>query len=556
MTANTARERVASRWFPAGLSARVALLMILGTAVVAGGLVWANTRWGVGLRGDSFAYISGARNLAAGLGYSRISGGGEIKSITHFPPLLSIVLAGAELVGWDAVPAARTLVIALMAVNTLLAGALAWKMFGRPWAGAVSAVLFGLNPLFVDVHSWAMAEPLFITLTLGMLWSLARAAGDSAARRAFVPGLLAGLATLTRYVGAAGIAAGLATFLWPPRRATARLRGALAFLTASLLPVVAWLLRNVWVSGTPANRLIVWHPIGGSRLLEAGATFAALVLPDSFVPARAWLPWVGGLVGIGTLIVAAVIVLRRQAAPAAGGSHPYLARALAWFILAYTGVLFGNLLLLDSSTPLDARILSPMLAALIPLAAAWLVRIWSRGRMWTRSLTAILGLLLLAGFAADGRQLLDQGWLRGWGFSHRTWQSSPLLQAVRDLPPMTIYTNEPDLLYFHTGRPSYIVFGSIDPVTGLPRQGYDEWLNLAKDTLAGGQRGARVGQLRAAARRPRRPRDGRNAEPGPGERRHVRRWRHPDRRRGAVNRLAGRQDLERQGRASNGGESA
>jgi hypothetical protein len=205
------------------------------------------------------------------------------------------------------------------------------------------------------------------------------------------------------------------------------------------------------------------------------------------VVARARLPWVGLIVGLGTLIVAAVLVFRRPAERPAAPSQSHLAHALAWFVLAYAGVLFGNLLLLDSSTPLDARILSPMLAALVPLAAAWLVRTWSRGQMWTRSLIAILGLVLLAGFAADGRQLLDQGWLRGWGFSHRTWQSSPLLEAVRALPPITIYTNEPDLVYFHTGRPSYIVFGSIDPVTGLPRQGYGEWLNLAKDTLAGGK---------------------------------------------------------------------
>ncbi len=26
------------------------------------------------------------------------------------------------------------------------------------------------------------------------------------------------------------------------------------------------------------------------------------------------------------------------------------------------------------------------------------------------------------------------------------------------LPPMTLYTNEPDLVYFHTGHSSYIVF--------------------------------------------------------------------------------------------------
>ena len=206
---DTIWKRFPSRWLPTSSSARLALLMIVGAALVAGGLMWANTRWGVGLRGDSFAYISGARGLAAGLGYSRISGGGEINPITHFPPLLSIVLAGAELVGWDAAPGARTLVIALMAVNTLLAGALGWQIAGRPWAGAVGAVLFGPNPQFVDVHSWAIAERLSIALTLGMYWSLARAAGEPSARCAFLPGLLAGLPFQTRYFGATDPVTGL-----------------------------------------------------------------------------------------------------------------------------------------------------------------------------------------------------------------------------------------------------------------------------------------------------------------------------------------------------------
>ncbi len=487
ITPRPVRERVPSPLFPVSLSARFALLMIFGAALVAGGLVWANTRWGVGLRGDSFAYISGARNLAAGLGYSRISGGGEVKPVTHFPPLLSIVLAGAELVGWDAVPAARGLVIGLMVINTLLIGALGWQILGDPWAGVLGAVFFGLNPLFIDVHSWAMAEPLFLTLTLALLWTVGRMAGDSKARRAIAPGLLAGLSFLTRYVGAAGIAAGLATILWPPHEGHSKLRRAFAFTAASLLPVSAWLARNLWISATSTNRLITWHPIDASRLVEAGATFAAWLLPDSIVAERAWLSWFGGLLGIGSLIAAAVIVLHRRAGSVDARWQSNLARPLAWFVLAYAGVLFGNLLLLDSSTPLDARVLCPLLAALVPLAAAWLVRCWSEGRTWVRSITAVVVVLVLAGFATDGRQLLDQGWLRGWGFSHRLWQTSPVLQAIRDLPPVTIYTNEPDLVYFHTGRPSYIIFGATDPVTGLPRQAYDEWLGLAKDTLAQGR---------------------------------------------------------------------
>jgi 4-amino-4-deoxy-L-arabinose transferase-like glycosyltransferase len=473
-----------TRLLPRDSAARLAILAILCVALIASGLVWGNTRWGVGLRGDSYMYVSGARNLAAGLGYSRISGGGEVKPITHFPPLFSIVLAAFQAVGWDAVSAARGLAIALMGLNTLLAGALAWRLANRPLAGALGAFLFGLNPLFLDVHSWAMAEPLFIALTLGTLSVLPWAAAGQA-RRALLAGLLAGLACLARYVGAAGIAAGTAVLLWPRRSVRLKLRHAAAFLLASLLPVGAWLLRNLQISGTSTNRQIIWHPIDPSKLTEAGATFAAWLLPDTLVAVHGWLVWVGVALGVVCLVAAAVLLL--SAVPLTGEANPGLALSLAWFVFAYTGVLLGNLLLLDSSTPLDARILSPLLSVLTPLLAALIVLVWWRGRVASKFLMVILALLLLTGFADDGRRLLDQGWLRGWGFSHRLWQSSALMQAIRELPPVTLYTNEPDLVYFQTGRPSYIIFGSLDPVTGLPREGYDEWLTQARRTLAQGR---------------------------------------------------------------------
>lgn len=82
-----------SRSLPIGPRPRLAVILMVLVAAGACTLVWANTRWGVGLRGDSYAYISGARNLADGLGYSRVSGGGEVKPITHFPPLFSLLLA-------------------------------------------------------------------------------------------------------------------------------------------------------------------------------------------------------------------------------------------------------------------------------------------------------------------------------------------------------------------------------------------------------------------------------------------------------------------------------
>lgn len=86
----------ASGDLPIGPRSRLATVLLVLFAASSCALVWANTRWGVGLRGDPYATISGARNLADGLGYSRVSGGGEVKPITHCPPLSSIVPASSE----------------------------------------------------------------------------------------------------------------------------------------------------------------------------------------------------------------------------------------------------------------------------------------------------------------------------------------------------------------------------------------------------------------------------------------------------------------------------
>ena len=49
-----------------------------------------------------------------------------------------------------------------------------------------------------------------------------------------------------------------------------------------------------------------------------------------------------------------------------------------------------------------------------------------------------------------------------------------------------IYTNQPGPVYLYTNRPSYVLPDLIDPVTGLPREGYDSGVNaLQQDVLSG-----------------------------------------------------------------------
>src|SRR5512133_3157661 len=80
----------------------VTLIIILAAGV--GALVYA-TPYGPGLINDSVVYIGGAENILAGHGYSRTSGGGEIKPLTVNVPLYSYTLAAAARTGLDFIKA-------------------------------------------------------------------------------------------------------------------------------------------------------------------------------------------------------------------------------------------------------------------------------------------------------------------------------------------------------------------------------------------------------------------------------------------------------------------
>jgi len=83
------------------------LILLLILALIGSMAILVATRWGIGVSPDSILYISGARALLAGQGFSLQSPGGEYAPITHFPPLYSGILAVVGLTGVEVGLAAR-----------------------------------------------------------------------------------------------------------------------------------------------------------------------------------------------------------------------------------------------------------------------------------------------------------------------------------------------------------------------------------------------------------------------------------------------------------------
>ena len=75
----------------------------------------------------------------------------------------------------------------------------------------------------------------------------------------------------------------------------------------------------------------------------------------------------------------------------------------------------------------------------------------------------------------------------GQGYASFVWFDSEAMAFLRNLPEGTrIYSNQAGPVYLYTGRSGYVLPDLVDPVTGLPREGYEEGVvSLKQDVLSG-----------------------------------------------------------------------
>ena len=239
-------------------------LYLLSLLIVAGVSMWMlkeATPYGLGLRNDSVQYIFGARNLLAGNGYMRTSGGGELKPITTVPPAFSTAVTGLSLTGLEPMRSARLLIILLLGLDTLLLGYLIFRLTSSAGFAIAGAALFGLSSVILDNFAWLMSEPLFICmwLTSFILWDTF---AKNRRRLCLVAlGVACGVAYLTRYIGITLVVTfGLMLLFFEPGW-KAKLLSLTCFLFAFLPFAGGWAVRNSLLIGNPINRTFFSHVV-------------------------------------------------------------------------------------------------------------------------------------------------------------------------------------------------------------------------------------------------------------------------------------------------------
>lgn len=464
------------------------LLIIIAGGVAA--LIYA-TPYGPGLINDSVVYIGGAENILAGNGYSRTSGGGEIKPITVNAPLYSYTQAGIAGFGIDLVKAGWLVSIICYAFNVFLSAVLLQRLSGSKLWSLIGTSLIAISDSVIRAHSFALSEPLFITWMLLSLILLTYSIERSAIIFVCVAGVVVSLSYLTRYIGFSLLATGLIGLVVFSLTWSERWKKTGLFLLFSLAGGIAWGLRNTLISGNPANRSLLFHPLTADKLQEGTRTFLSFLLPDRFnvydIAPAVWdtlaVLSLFGMIGL-------VIIFWKTSFENNNSTRQNQSRfafLVALQVVLYMAVLFVSLTFFDASTALENRILVPAFTGMILIFITLLSRFWKSGQAWKQWVALFLAGVAVLSFMYDGRRVIIDLSQDGQGYASAYYRNSQTIDALKRMPETEIWTNRVPAVNILAGRPAYALLAPIDPLTRLKRPNYDSSLNAIRQSVLDGK---------------------------------------------------------------------
>ncbi len=461
------------------------LFLVILILTICGTILYA-TRWGIGTSPDSATYIGVANNLLSGKGLTVPFGISPGQSLTFYPPLYPLFLAGSGMFGGTIPQTSRWLHVFLLAGNLTIF----WLILRRFLPEPSSLGLFLLFPLafsnaFFTIHIMAWSEALFLLTGFGGLLLISHGVAHSKNGLILVGSTLLGFSALTRYSGLAFIASAvIAIFILAPGNFSVRLKESLRVALPGLSFFSIWIIRNLMISGNIANRGLEFHPITRAHFQQGLDTMAGWFLIPVSLP---------GLVKTGIIsaivIICLLILQTRQSIIKKEGQ--WLNGLLSTFALVYPLFLIASISFVDANTPLDDRILSPLLVAIWLLIAASIAQITPISKTG-KSLFAIFIFLLAGVFSVSslGKQAsyLYEAHQDGLGFFHTRWRNSEIVNEINRLQTDTIvYTNSPEGVYLLTGTAAKPLPRKFDLTRQKPNPDFEENMKKLQQDLFEGK---------------------------------------------------------------------
>jgi len=450
-----------------GFVAAIAAISTLGFLMAA----YATTI-GPSIGSDGAAYVSVSRSLQAGRGPVVVQASGDFAVAAHHPPLYAMALAATTATGAGEVDAARWLNALLFGIVIFICGTMVYSFSASGWLGVAAASLILVFPHLIAVSTGILSEPLLLVLGFGSVFLLARYLRDGGRKLLVLSAILASLAFLARYAGAAFIGVGvIALIVLSTQSIRRRLSDLALFLAISLAVPVAWL---AWLQSRPtplSPRRWIWD---FADLWERSEPLRGAIVANSWE----WIPFLDTIPGATYLwkVLLLIIVIgvgaglfiffayRRYFALETRDQHRNSFLAIA-ILLAISVVHIGLLTItflftipsLDQAD-INNRLLLPVALSLLLAAVLIGNRIaaeWPHQKL-LRLLPYGVVLLAIAWYlpsTVDTVKLLHDS---AAGLASPTWSQSETIAAVSSLPPeMKLISNEGTAIMLYLDRPTY-----------------------------------------------------------------------------------------------------
>jgi 4-amino-4-deoxy-L-arabinose transferase-like glycosyltransferase len=438
-------------------------------------LLFAVTHQGIGLGSDSAVYISAGRNLVIGRGLIWVTGGGEMLPMTHFPPFFPMVLSGFELIGLGSINGARLLNSLLFGLNISLVGVIIYLLTKSQWLSIFASFLMLISIFMIRTHSWAMSEPLYLSLALSGLIFLALFVKGKQRVCLILAGIALGLAYLTRYVGISLVLVGLITLFcnfgtnW--RR---RLVDLIIFMLVSLSPNILWMLRNEILTGYTTSRSLRLNFPTEEEIFTIAKVFLGWFFPAEILN---FLPDGLIILGLSSLLLLLGFGifswikndLSKREDKVLRPFQPFMGSILAFSMIAFSGVIVASYLTIFPPPALDFRIFLPLYVTFI-IMIVWGFNIgWNTGHPVFRGGTLFAMVLLTSSYTIRSYSVISELLQDGQGYSSNYWMTSETISSIRNLNSVPLISNHPAAIYLLADKPAYtipyLIPGRVDEYT-------------------------------------------------------------------------------------------
>jgi len=435
------------------------LVILSSLSLVGMILIKETTRHGAGLRPDSYSYISAAETIVEGRGYARPSGPEELTPITNFPPLYSYSISLIHFFGMDAYASTRILSGLLFGITLLLVG-IGLKVVTKSYCWSLYGTLLILSsPVLIEIYSYAHSEPLYLALTLLGILLLSEyiTTSDQPILLGAASLMIAGM-VMTRYIGVSAVIAGVLVSWFIAARSRWRrwwYLPSLYFGILALSPVTVFLIRNYHVTGNMTNRPApYWHPPDMEQWEAARNSIVKWFIPLPFdggtSAITAWIAFsIILLVLFGIMLYAIRIGLQLMTSDKSVST--FLSLHSSYFFL-YLSLLIATVFVFDTLTPLNVRLLSPLILSVIMVVVTLFARWWEMFSIRGRIGLIVVGAYLLTNNLIQSTVRVQ--FLRDTpqGIASPIYQSSRTIEYIRGRSEEFIYTNNIPALYFWADR--------------------------------------------------------------------------------------------------------